>query len=74
MNSDAKWYIDRTSGSVQEFYDVFFQICKKYHISWGSATEKEKAFVEEVARVTYELQLAKRRGISSDHVRPSFCA
>jgi len=72
MPSNTTWYIDRTSGSEREFYDVLIQICKKYHIALERATKKEKAFVEEVARVTYELQLAKRLGISSDHVRPSF--
>lgn len=25
MRSDAKWYVDRTSGPVQEFYDIFFR-------------------------------------------------
>ena len=73
MGSDAKWYVDRTSGPVQEFYDIFFQICRKYNVSWSKASEKEKAFVEEVTRVTYELQLAKASGSDPSLVRPSFC-
>ena len=59
MSSDMKWYLDRTTGPVKDFYDIFFQICRKYNISWGKATEKEKAFVEELTKATYELQLAK---------------
>ena len=38
----------------------------------GAATEKEKAFVKEFARVTYELQAAKANGIPVDQVRPAF--
>ena len=28
MRSDAKWYVDRTSSPVQEFYDIFFRFAE----------------------------------------------
>ena len=72
MISDAKWYIDRCSGPDRDFYDIFFQMCQKYNVSWGSASEKEKAFIEEVTRVTYEVKLAKENRMPLSEVRPSF--
>lgn len=41
----------------QLYYDIFFEMCRKFHIDWAAASEKEKAFIAEVTRVTY----ARRR-------------
>ena len=69
--SDAAWYCRRDS-EEERFYDIFFRFCRKYNISWASATEKEKAFIEEVARVTYERDKAIRTGTPLTEIRPSF--
>ena len=51
MSNDAQWYIERKE---EDYYEIFFEMCRKFGISWGRATEKEKMFIEEVTRVTYE--------------------
>lgn len=42
--------------------------------SWCSADAKEKAFIEEVTRITYERTSAKRHGLSVEMIRPAFIA
>lgn len=70
--SDASWYfindIDRNG-----FYELFFQICKKYNVDWATATPQEKAFVEEVTRVTWEKAIEKQTGVKRE-IRPAFSA
>lgn len=43
-----------------------------YGIKYYSATDKERFFVEEVARVTFEREHAKQNGISLSTLRPAF--
>ena len=57
--SDAAWYC-RKDAEEERFYEIFFQLCRKYSVRWASATPKEKSFIEEVTRVTYEREMAKR--------------
>ena len=71
--SDAEWYC-RKDTEEEPFYDIFFGMCRKYHVSWASADEKEKAFIEEVTRVTYERDKALRLGQSLADIRPSFAS
>ena len=56
------------------FYEIFFQLCRKYSVRWASATPKEKSFIEEVTRVTYERDRAQRLGLPLSEVRPSFAS
>ena len=71
--SDAEWYCcrDLEEGRLDE---LFFQICRKYGVHWASATPKEQAFIEEVTRVTYEQDRARRLGTPLSDVRPSFAS
>lgn len=71
--TDAQWYC-REDNEESYFYSIFFGLCRKYHISWSSATEKERAFIEEVTRVTYERDRAQRMGLPTDEIRPSFAS
>ncbi len=50
------------------------QLCRKYSVRWASATPKEKSFIEEVTRVTYERDRAQRLGLPLSEVRPSFAS
>lgn len=54
------------------YYDIFFQMCRKFHVEWPQATEKEKEFISEITRVTYERSLALQAGRPLDTVRPAF--
>ena len=73
LTSDAEWYC-RRDPEKERFYEIFFQICRKYHVGWASAEEKEQRFVEEVTRVTYERERALRLGLPLSEVRPSFAS
>lgn len=55
------------------FTDLFFDVCRQFNIHYYSATAKEKAFVEEVARVTWARQREREAGESLP-VRPAFSA
>lgn len=49
-------------------------MCRKYGVRWASANEKERQFIEEVTRVTYERERAVRFGLPLADVRPSFAS
>jgi len=66
--SDATWYC-RSDPEEERFYEIFFDICRKYRISWASASQREKTFVEEVTRVTYERDKANRLGLPLEGIR-----
>ncbi len=69
--SEAEWYC-RKDPEEELFYAIFFKLCRKYGVSWASAGEREKQFIEEVTRVTYERDRAIRLGLPLDAVRPAF--
>ena len=71
--SDAEWYC-REDPEEERFYSIFFNFCNKYHVRWASATEKERAFIEEITRVTYERDFATRNGLPHSEVRTSFAS
>ena len=71
--SDAEWYC-RNDPEEAQFYEIFFRVCRKYGVRWASANEKERQFVEEVTRVTYERERAIRLGLPLSEVRPAFAS
>ncbi len=71
--SDVEWYCRRDS-EEERFYEIFFQMCRKYEVRWASADEKERRFIEEVTRVTYERERAIRLGLPLSDVRPAFAS
>ena len=71
--SDAAWYC-RKDSEAERFYEIFFQMCRKYGVRWASADEKERRFIEEVTRVTYERERAVWLGLPLTDVRPSFAS
>jgi hypothetical protein len=71
--SDAEWYCRRDS-EEERFYEIFFQMCQKYGVRWASAEEKERHFIEEVTRVTYEREQAIRLGLPLSDIRPAFAS
>lgn len=56
------------------YTDLLFEICEKYRIHYYSATPKERQFVEEVTRVTYERERAVRLGLPLSDIRPAFAS
>lgn len=71
--SDAAWYC-RKDAEADRFYEIFFQMCQKYKVRWASANEKERQFIEEVTRVTYERDRAIRQGLPISEIRPAFAS
>lgn len=70
-HSDAEWYC-RKDPETERFYEIFFWLCRKYNVRWASADQRERQFIEEVTRVTYERDKASRLGLPLSDVRPSF--
>ena len=58
----------------KQYYEIFFGVCRKFHIDWATADEREKEFITEVTRVTYERACAVQAGVSPENVRPAFTA
>ncbi len=71
--SDAAWYC-RKDAEEERYYEIFFQMCQKYGVRWASADEKERQFIEEVTRVTYERERAVRLGLPLSEIRPAFAS
>lgn len=71
--SDAEWYC-REDAEAERFYHFFFKLCRKFDVSWTSASEKEKAFIEELTRVAYERDRAIRFGEPLSEIRPAFAS
>lgn len=69
---EAAQYFRPESAERDEFYHIFFLVCRKFNIDWATATPQEKAFAEEVTRVAYEHQKAKREGRPLATVRAAF--
>mgnify|MGYP000056801823 CR=1 FL=1 len=63
----AKEYFQRDA-EREIFYRTFYQICRRFNVTWSTATPEVRAFIEEVTRVTYEQEKAKRNGAAC--VRP----
>ena len=71
--SDAAWYFEKDP-EAERYYEIFFRLCRKYNINWCSASTKERAFIEEVARVTYERDRSLRFGEPLSSIRPAFAS
>ena len=71
-NKNAAQYFRPQTTQRDEFYNFFFKVCRKYNIDWATATPKERAFAEEVTRVTYEHHVAATEGRSLATVRAAF--
>ena len=67
----AKEYFQRDA-ERETFYRTFYQICRRFNVTWSTATPEVRAFIEEVTRVTYEREKAKRNGVSLSTVNPFF--
>ena len=72
-HTGAEWYCCKDS-KTERFYEIFFWLCRKYNVRWASAEQKERQFIDEVTRVTYERDKASRLGLPLCDVRPSFAS
>ena len=73
LAAKAGGYFALPSSDDLAYTELLFDICKQFGIRYYSATPKERAFVEEVTRVTWEKQQEAKTGIVQD-IRPAFSA
>ena len=57
---NVKWYFTHENAEGRLRYGIFFFMCRKFRVSWPTATSAQKAFIEEITRVNYERELARR--------------
>ena len=73
LAEQAGGYFAMPSADDLAYTELLFDICKQFGIRYYSATPKERAFVEEVTRVTWEKQQEAKTGITQE-IRPAFSA
>lgn len=73
LASKAGGYFAMPSEDDLAYTELLFDICKQFGIRYYSATAKERAFVEEVTRVTWAKQQEAKTGIAQE-IRPAFSA
>ena len=73
--NEAGWYFTHETEEDRLWYQIFFSMCRKFSVSWPKATPAQRAFIEEITRVNYEREMAKRelqakpvRGFFDDEV------
>ena len=49
---EAKQYFQRDP-EREAFYRTFYQICRRFNVTWSTATPEVRAFVEEATRVIF---------------------
>ena len=54
------------------FYRIFYQTCRRFHVTWSAAFPEARAFAEEATRVAYEQDKARRNGAPLESVRSFF--
>lgn len=68
-SSNAKWYFTHSdSDDSEKYYDIFFDVCHKYGVSYASATEKQRWFVEAVTDYYFKVLKAEKEGKSKEGI------
>lgn len=57
---DAKWYFTHETEEDRLWYRIFFAMCRKFGVAWPKASEMQKAFIEELTRINFEREMAKK--------------
>lgn len=73
LADEAGGYFAPPTEEDMAYTDLLFDVCDQFGIRYYSATAKERYFVEEVTRVTWAVQQAKKNG-DKQPVRPAFSA
>ena len=73
LASRAGGYFSMPAQEDIAYTDLIFDVCRQFGIRYYSASAKERAFVEEVTRVTWAKQQEKVTGIKQN-IRPVFSA
>lgn len=68
IQSESKWYFDRGDDDSKVYYDMFFEACRKYGVSYASAPQKERWFIEAITNYNFEVWKAKKEGRSTEGI------
>lgn len=60
------------SDETMSWLDELLTTCKRFGVDYYNASEKDRAFVEAVARKNYGIKQAKMNGVSVSTVEPFF--
>ena len=71
LAAKAGGYVSFPTKDDEASLELLFDICKQFKINYFSCTKKEREFVNEVTRVTWEKNAEQKTGIHLD-VKPSF--
>lgn len=69
--SDAEWYF-RQSAASREFYEVFFDTCHNYNVTWSQASPTVKELISDLVKLTLDRNAAERKlraALSSNDAR-----
>ena len=70
LASQAGGYFSMPTQEDIAYTDLLFDVCRQFGIRYYSASAKEKAFVEEVTRVTWAKQQETATGIKQNIPAP----
>lgn len=73
LAAEAGGYFVPPDADSLAYTELLFDVCKQFGIRYYTATPKEKFFVEEVTRVTWERQQAEKTGEKRE-IKPAFSA
>ena len=72
MKKDLQQQYLETSKDCRLFFNVFYEICRKFSIQYDIASDKDKAFVDELTKYTYEVKKAERDGLDASKIEKPF--
>ena len=44
------------------FYRTFYEVCRRFNVTWSAASPEVRAFIEEATRVVYEQERQNATG------------
>lgn len=71
-NKDFDIDFSPMSDETMSWLDELLMTCKRFHVDYYNASEKDRTFVEAVARKNYGLKQAHANGKAASTVAPFF--
>lgn len=72
MEKDIQQQYIESSKDSRLFFDIFFGVCRKFSIQYSKASEKDRAFVDELTQYMYEVRKAERDGLDTSKIEKPF--
>lgn len=72
MTNNTDIFVSPMSDETMAWLDELFAACRRFGVDYYSVSDKDRAFVEAVARKTYGLKQARAKGAAPSSVEPFF--